>query len=68
MFNTFVQSIARDLAVTGAGYLVTHGFITADQEQGFVGAAFFMLMLAWNGRDRIKLLFQDPPAKPEVSK
>jgi hypothetical protein len=52
MFDTLIKSFApraiQDLITSIAGILVAHGFMTADQTQGFIGSAFFLAMLIVN--------------------
>jgi hypothetical protein len=49
MLKTFAQSIVQDLVTAGSGILATHGYLAANQEQQFIGAAFFLIMLVVNG-------------------
>lgn len=46
--NGIVARIAQDLITTLAGILISHGIMTSSQEQSFIGAAFFLVMLAIN--------------------
>jgi hypothetical protein len=48
MWKSILQSVVQDVATSGAVALAGHGFITANQEQGFVGSVVFLVMLAVN--------------------
>lgn len=64
MFNSLVksvsQSVVQDVATSAAAYFAAHGWITADQTQGFVGSVFFLGMLAVNA------YFQHTQTKPQA--
>jgi hypothetical protein len=50
--NDFIKQFAsrslQDFITAFAGYLAAHGFLAADQTQGFIGSAFFISMLFVN--------------------
>lgn len=48
IFNGFIARVVQDLATSVAAYLAANGFITHDQETGFVGATFFLAMVVVN--------------------
>lgn len=52
MFNTLLTSllprIVQDLITSSAALLTAHGFLAADDQQKYIGAAFFLVMLAIN--------------------
>lgn len=48
MLKGFVPRAVQDLITSAAALLVAHGYITSSQEQGFIGSAFFLVMLAVN--------------------
>jgi hypothetical protein len=55
--NGLIQSIAlgvlRTLAASGAAYLVTHGVMTSNQTDGFVGSVLFLGTLAFSAYDKL---------------
>lgn len=46
--NSIVARVAQDLLTSLAAWLAAQGFITHDQETGFVGSGFFLAMLLIN--------------------
>lgn len=48
MLKAFAQSIVQDLVTAGAGLLTAHGWLAANQDQQFIGSAFFIVMLIVN--------------------
>lgn len=46
--QSLFAGIARDVIYAASGYLASHGVITGDQTQGFIGAGFFFAMLVFN--------------------
>lgn len=46
--KTLAPRLVQDLVTALAGYLAAHGYITADQTQSLIGAAFFIVMLIVN--------------------
>jgi len=52
MFDNFLKSMlprfVQDIVQGLAGFLALHGYITNDQKTGFIGSAFFLIMLAVN--------------------
>lgn len=52
MFKTILTSLAprivQDLITSAAAVLTAHGYLIADDQQKFIGAAFFLVMLVVN--------------------
>lgn len=48
LLKSLAPRIAQDLITSGAALLVAHGYITSNQQQDFIGAAFFLIMLVIN--------------------
>jgi hypothetical protein len=50
ILTSLLPRIVQDLITSAAAVLTAHGFLAADgsQTQGFIGAAFFLVMLAFN--------------------
>lgn len=48
ILKAFAPRAVQDIITAIAGVLVSHGVVTADQEQSFIGAAFFLAMLVVN--------------------
>lgn len=48
LLKSISKSVVQDIATAGAGWLSVHGYLHADQTQSFIGATFFLGMLAVN--------------------
>lgn len=48
LLTSFMPRVLQDVITSAAALLTAHGFMTADQQQGFIGAAFFLAMLIIN--------------------
>jgi hypothetical protein len=48
LIKNMLPRVVQDLVTSAAALLVAHGFINADQTQGFIGSAFFIAMLIVN--------------------
>lgn len=48
ILKTFAPRAVQDLITAAAGIMVAHGYISASQEEGFIGSAFFLAMLVVN--------------------
>jgi hypothetical protein len=48
LLKSLLPRIVQDVITSAAAILATHGYLAADQQQGFIGSAFFLIMLAVN--------------------
>lgn len=48
LFKNMLPRLIQDGLTSLAAYLAANGFLASNQEQGFIGATFFLAMLAVN--------------------
>jgi len=48
LIKSAIPRVVQDAVTAFAAYLATHGYITGDQTTGFIGSAFFLVMLLVN--------------------
>ena len=53
MIQALVLGLLRNGAALGAGWLVTHGVMTGDQTQGFIGSVCFLGALCFTAYDKL---------------